>query len=159
MSTTFKVPGIIVTTLATVALVAPAAGAMPLHESSEFDAGHASTATAAKQKQDFRSADARDAAIHPKQYVGSSHRQYLGSTFSGPYGASGVPAKTAPGQPNWASHPQPVHALQAPATSDDDGFPWAIVLGVAGIGLIGGGAAVGISHSGGRRTRRERVAA
>jgi hypothetical protein len=133
MSITTKVPATVIAGLATVALAAPGAGAMPIHEPSEFDAGHASTATVAQQRQDLRSADARDAAVHPKRF-----------------------ADPAFGQPT------PVRASQPqPASSDtsDDGFPWAIVLGVAGIGLVGGGAAVGATRSGGRRARRARAAA
>jgi hypothetical protein len=142
MSISYKVPGSVITGLATVALVAPAAGAMPIHEPSEFDAGHASVAQAAQQRQDLRSADAKDAVMHPKRYV-----------------APAAGSKSLPGAPTWASNPQPVRAVQAPADSNDDGFPWAIVLGAAGIGLIGGGAAVGATRSSGKRTRRARVAA
>jgi hypothetical protein len=132
MSITHKIPGTAIAGLATVALVAPAAGAMPMHEPSEFDAGHASTATsAAAQRQDLRSADAMDAAAHPKRFA----------------------------VPGAASNPQPVRAVPAPPDSSDDGFPWALVLGVSGIGLIGGGAAIGAARSDGRRARRARVAA
>jgi hypothetical protein len=142
MSTTHKVPGTLIAALATVALVAPAAGAMPIHESSEFDSGHASTATAAAQKQDFRSADARDAAIHPKRYA-----------FPTPS------SKSLPGAPTWASNPQPLHSVQASSTtSDDDSFPWTLVIiGLSGVGLAAGGAAVGVSKTGKRS--RARVAA
>jgi hypothetical protein len=131
MSISYKVPGTVIAGLATVAFAAPGAGAMPIHEPSEFDAGHASLAQGAHKAQDLRSADARDAVTHPKRYVAP---------------ASG--SKSDPG---------PVRAVQAPG--NDDGFPWAIVLGVTGIGLIGGGAAVGATRSSGKRTRRARVAA
>jgi hypothetical protein len=131
MSITYKVPATVIAGLATVALAAPAAGAMPMHESSEFDAGHASTAQAAQKSQDLRSADARDAVVHPGRYV-----------------APPTTSKPAPG----------VQTQQPPNGGNGDDFPWAIVLGVSSIGLIGGGAAVGAARSG-KRARRARVAA
>jgi hypothetical protein len=134
MSTSLKVPGSIVTAIAALALAAPGAGAMPMHEQSEFDAGHASVATAAAKHQDLRSADARDAALNPQ-----------------PAG------KSLPGAPTWAVNPVPVHATSQPAPADDDSLPWlTIALGIAG-GLAVGGTAAGITHS--SRTRRARVAA
>jgi hypothetical protein len=135
MSTTLKVPGSIITAIAAIALAAPGAGAMPMHESSEFDAGHASVATAAAKHQDLRSADAKDAALNPR-----------------PAG------KSLPGAPVWATNPVPVHS-SSPTPINDDGLPWlTIVLGVAG-GLAVGGAAAGVSRSTRARTRRARAVA
>jgi hypothetical protein len=133
MSTTLKIPGAVVTALAAVALAAPGAGAMPMHESSEFDAGHASVAKAAAVHQDLRSADAKDAAIKPRP----------APIGRGSYG------------PTWPVNPTPVHATtQAPASNDDDSLPWlTIVLGVAG-GLAVGGAAFVATHRTRLRSRR-----
>ena len=131
MSISYKLPGTVIAGLATVAFAAPGAGAMPLHEPSEFDAGHASTAHAAQQSQDLRSADAKDAVVHPGRYVAP------------PTTSKSVPA---------------LQARQTPTGGNGDDFPWAIVLGASGIGLIGGGAAVGAARSG-KRARRARVAA
>jgi hypothetical protein len=137
MSPTTKVHGSIVTALAALALVAPGAGAMPIHEPSEFDAGHASVATAAAKHQDLRSADARDAAMNPRP--------------AGPHFAVA---------PTWPASPVSLHSttpVQSP--SNDDGLPWlTIVLGMSGAVAVGG-AAAGITRSTRVRTRRARVAA
>jgi hypothetical protein len=136
MSTTLKIPGSIVTAIAAIALAAPGAGAMPMHESSEFDAGHASVATAAAAHQDLRSADAKDAAMNPR-----------------PVG------KSLPGAPVWATNTKPIPHTAAPAPVNDNDVPWlTIVLGVAG-GLAVGGAAAGITRSTRSRTRRARAVA
>jgi hypothetical protein len=130
MSLNYKVPGTVAAAMAAAAIAVPAAGAMPLHESTEFDAGHASTA-AAKQspRQDLRSPDARDAAV--------LHRGSLAAVK--PAGQHQV-------------------RLQSPA-GGDDGIPWTtIVLGVAGAGLAAGGAA-GVARSTRVRARRARVVA
>jgi hypothetical protein len=131
MSTRSKLPGAIVTTLAAVALAAPGAGAMPLHEASEFDAGHAAVATAAAKHQDLRSADAKDAAMHPQAIqVGRGSRVSIRPTG-----------------------PAPVQAVAPTPAKNDDGLPWlTIVLGVAG-GLAVGGAAAGITHTTRARAR------
>jgi hypothetical protein len=133
MSTSYKIPGTIITTLAAVALAAPAAGAMPMHESSEFDSGHASVATTAAKHQDLRSADARDAAANLHRNTG------------------------AVSAPNQVTLPQPVDAAPAPL-SQDDGTPWlAIALSAAG-GLAVGGAVAGVGRPR-LRARRTGVAA
>lgn len=46
MSTTTKATGPVAAALAALALIAPASGAMPIHESSEFDPGQAPSAIA-----------------------------------------------------------------------------------------------------------------
>jgi hypothetical protein len=140
MSTSSKLPGAIVTALAAVALAAPGAGAMPMHESSEFDSGHASTAAAAATHQDLRSPDARDAALNPQP--------------------AGKPAgKALPGAPVWATNTQPIHTAAPSPVKNDDGLPWlTLVLGVAG-GLAVGGAAAGASRTVRVRARRSRAVA
>jgi hypothetical protein len=152
MSTTPKITGSLVTALAAIALAAPGAGAMPMRGpvggTTEYDAGHASVAQEAaaaraaavtqvtEPKQDLRSADAKDAVLHPHGVqIGRGSRIAL-------------------------SHPTtaPVHAAtQTPA--NDDGLPWlAIVLGVTGAVALGG-AAAGVTHSTRVRTRRARAVA
>ena len=138
MSTSLKIPGSIITAIAAVALAAPGAGAMPMHESSEFDAGHASVATAAAaaHHRDLRSADAKDAALNPR-----------------PAG------KSLPGAPVWATNPQVIHPASSTAPANDDGLPWlTIVLGAAGALAIGGTAA-GVTRTTRVRTRRTRAVA
>jgi hypothetical protein len=135
MSTSPKVPASIVTAIAALALAAPGAGAMPMHEHSEFDAGHASVAAATAKHQDLRSADARDAALNPQ-----------------PAG------KSLPGAPVFSTNTQPI-ASPASAPADDDSLPWlTIALGIAG-GLAVGGTAAGVTHSSRVRTRRARAVA
>jgi hypothetical protein len=148
MSTTRKIPGAIIAVLATGALAAPA-GAMPIHDATEYDAGHASTAKAAqaaqaKIHQDLRSPDARDAAIHHRQIESSAAAAFAG--------------KSLPAAPTWATSTQTLHSGPTPV-SDDDGTPWTtIALGIAGAGLAFGGAA-GIARTSRVRARRARVAA
>ena len=140
MSSTLKIPGSIVTAIAAIALAAPGAGAMPMHEPSEYDAGHASVATAAAAHQDLRSADAKDAAMHPRP-------------------APAPAGKSLPGAPTWATNTQPIPRAADPVPVNDDSLPWlTIVLGVAG-GVAVGGAAAGITRSTRSRTRRARVVA
>jgi hypothetical protein len=153
MSTTPKITGSLVTALAAIALAAPSAGAMPLRGpvggTSEYDAGHASLAqeTAAQQAaarpapasapaQDLRSADAKDAVLHPRGIqVGRGSR------------IATTPVRSVP-----------VHvATKTPA--NDDGLPWlTIVLGATGAVALGG-AAAGVTRSTRVRTRRARAVA
>jgi hypothetical protein len=134
MSTSFKIPGTIVTSLAAVALAAPGAGAMPIHAPSEFDSGHASVAKAAATRQDLRSPDAKDAAI-------TLHRS--GTVVPSPHTRIVFPSQVDAG-------PAPVN--------QDDGTPWlAIALSVAG-GLAVGGAVAGVGRPR-VRARRSGVAA
>ena len=140
MSGTTKIPSAVAITLAAVALAAPAAGAMPLRDASEFDAGHASLAQGAHARQDLRSPDTRDAALNPRPAV-SPYEQITGQ----------------PGPPAFPTYHEPVATSSTPPAIDDGGIPWVtILLGVAGTGIAAGGA-VGVSRSA-RRTRRARVA-
>jgi hypothetical protein len=140
MSTTRKIPGAVAAALATAAIAAPAAGAMPLRDASEFDAGHAALAMRAAAHQDLRSPDARDAALHPRPAVTAS-----------------TEVTGQPSPPSFPGYHDPVSAVSKPV-GDDDGFPWAIiVLSVAGAGVAAGGAA-GVTRSIRVRARRARVA-
>ena len=144
MSTTRKLAAI----LTIGALAAPAAAqAQPADM-------HASTATAlaqAQQKQDLRSPDARDAALHTGNAVGKP----MGTTV-----LDSASMRPSTGQPVWPANPQPV--TPAPATPvADDGNPvdWpTIALGIAGslIAVIALGA---VMNRRTRRTQRVRVAA
>jgi hypothetical protein len=153
MSTTPKITGSLVTALAAIALAAPGAGAMPVRGPvggpSEFDAGHASVAQeaaaaraaaaaqvtkVAQPKQDLRSPDAKDAALHPQ----------------------GVQIGRGSRAPSWPIDPKPIHATTQTSPDGDD-IPWlAIVLGVTGAVALGG-AAAGVTHSTRLRTRRARA--
>jgi hypothetical protein len=151
MSTTPKIAGSLVTVLAAIALAAPGAGAMPVRgpvgHPSEFDAGHASLAQEAaaaraaesvqvtQPRQDLRSPDAKDAALHPQ----------------------GVQIGRGSRAPSWPVNPTPLHATTQPTSPDNDDIPWlAIVLGVTGAVALGG-AAAGVTHSTRVRTRRARA--
>src|SRR5215217_6903093 len=119
MSTSRKLSTAFVATLTATALAAPGAGAMPMHESSEFDAGHASVATAASRAQDMRSPDARDASLKPARNAGPS-------TSIARFGP-----------PTWPAYPTPLHTVQAqpPVPTDDDSPVWVPLL--IGLGSIG----------------------
>jgi hypothetical protein len=120
-----KISPTLTTALAVAALIVPAAAAQA--EPADM---HASTAIAAAQareqaqtKQDLRSADARDAAQHPR---GFSH------AVNAP-GATAVDSATKPGVVTTA----PV------APPSDDGIDWTTVLfGIAGTLIAVGGIAL-----------------
>lgn len=106
------------TALAIAALLIPAAGA-----SAQPPDMHASTAIAAakaqqQQKQDLRSPDARDAAIHPR----------------GP----GHAVNALPQAPTWPVDPKPIATAPAsqPAATGDDGINWGTIAIGVGLSLI-----------------------
>jgi hypothetical protein len=134
MSTTTRLPGAVVTALTVAALAAPVAGAMPIRDASEYDAGHASTARAAAAHQDLRSPDARDAARPP---------------FRRPHVHAGTPV--------FPTTTEPI-ARSVPATGDD-GLPWLTIALGAGGALALGGVAAGVTRTTRVRARRSRVAA
>ena len=146
MSTTRKLAAV----LAIGALAAPAAAqAKPM----DMHASTALTAARAQQKQDLRSADARDAAAHPRP---------AGGAVNAP-GATAVDSQsTRPlaGPPTWPVHPEPVTSAPATGTADHaDTTDWtAIALGIAGSLITVGGLGAAINRRG-RRPQRVRAAA
>ncbi len=123
--------------LAIAALAVPAAQAQP----ADIHAPLARAAAEAQNKQDLRSADARDAAQHPR-------------------GATAVESAVQPGPPTWPVHPQPLTpAPVAEVTDGGTGIQWTTIgLGIAGSLLaVGGLAALTTRRS--RRLQRLRAAA
>jgi hypothetical protein len=122
--------------LAIGALAVPAAQAQP----ADIHAPLARAAAEAQNMQDLRSADARDAAQHPR-------------------GATAVESAAQPGPPTWPARPQPV--IPAPVdevTGGGHGIDWTIGLGIAGSLLaVSGLAALTTRRS--RRLQRLRAAA
>ena len=136
-----KISPTLTSALAVAALVIPAAGA----QAAQPPDMHASTAIAAaaarekaQTKQDLRSPDARDAAIHPR---GPGH------AINAP-GATVVDSQSVnplPGAPTWPVDPKPITSAPAsqPVTTADDGIDWTTVLiGIAGSLLAFGGIAL-----------------
>ena len=117
--------------LAASAIAAPAAGAMPAPPDM-----HASTAQAAKvqqSKQDLRSPDAADAALHPRKSPVVVNAP--GATV---VDSQSTDKPVAPGQPTWAVNPQPLHAPAQPASTSasDDGTDWTTIAIGAGLTLL-----------------------
>ncbi|MGH2969173.1 MAG: hypothetical protein ACRDK0_08925, partial [Solirubrobacteraceae bacterium] len=100
--------------LAVAALAVPAAHAKP----ADMNPSVAQAGSQVQEKQDLRSADARDAALHPRRPADAVNAP----------GATAVDSATRPGQP------QPI--TQAPAAKVTDGgtgIDWTTIgLGVAG---------------------------
>jgi hypothetical protein len=123
--------------LAIGALAVPAAQAQP----ADIHAPLARAAAEAQNKQDLRSADARDAAQHPR-------------------GAAAGESTTLPGPPTWPAHPKPLTpAPVAEAGDGGTGITWTTIgLGIAGSLLaVSGLAALTTRRS--RRLQRLRAAA
>jgi hypothetical protein len=125
--------------LAIGALAVPAAQAQP----ADMHASVAQAAAKAQNKQDLRSADARDAAQHPR-------------------GATAVESTTQAGPPTWPAHPQPLTPAPAAEVTDGgtgNGINWTTIgLGIAGSLLaVSGLAALTTRRS--RRLQRLRAAA
>ena len=121
-------------TLAAMAISASAAHAMP----ADMHASTAQAAAQAQQRQDLRSADARDAATNPRK------SQAVNAPGATVVESQSKVTPVAPGQPTWAVNPQPIAPAPAPATAkSDDGVDWTtIVLGIAGTLLVLGGIVV-----------------
>jgi hypothetical protein len=105
---------------------------------------HASTASAAAKaqpKQDLRSADARDAALNPRD-AGEQARRAL------------------PGPPTWPSHAQVIAptAKAAPVDSES-GVDWLPIAIGAGISLVAMTGLVALNNRRVRRPRRARITA
>jgi hypothetical protein len=136
-----KLTPTLITALATAALIIPAAAAQ-----AQPPDMHASTAIAAAQarenaqsKQDLRSPDARDAAIHPRGSGAAINAPGATAADS----ASVKPAAVAQQAPTWPVDPKPVTSAPAakPATGGDGGVDWTtIAIGIAGsllaVGLL-----------------------
>jgi hypothetical protein len=117
--------------LAASAIAAPAAVAMPAPPDM-----HASTAQAAKvqqSRQDLRSPDAADAALHPRKSPVVVNAP--GATV---VDSQSTDKPVAPGQPTWAVNPQPLHAPAQPASTSasDDGTDWTTIAIGAGLTLL-----------------------
>jgi hypothetical protein len=136
-----KLTPTLITALATAALIIPAAAAQ-----AQPPDMHASTAIAAAQarenaqsKQDLRSPDARDAAIHPRGSGAAINAPGATAADS----ASVKPAAVAQQAPTWPVDRKPVTSAPAakPATGGDGGVDWTtIAIGIAGsllaVGLL-----------------------
>jgi hypothetical protein len=123
--------------LAIGALAVPAAQAQP----ADIHSPLARAAAEAHNKQDLRSADARDAAQRPRSADASG---------------------TQPGAPTWPAHPQPITPAPAAEVTDGgngNGINWTTIgLGIAGSLLaVSGLAALTTRRS--RRQQRLRAAA
>jgi len=118
--------------LAIAAIAVPAAQAQP----ADMHASLAQATAKTQNKQDLRSADARDAAQNPVNAPGTS----------------AVESATQPGPPTWPAHPQPLTpAPVAEVTDGDTGINWTTIgLGIAGSLLAVSGLAALTS----RRSRR-----
>ncbi len=137
--------------LAAAAIAAPAAAAKPAAEKDM----HASTAQAAKaqqkldQRQDLRSADTIDAAMHPRKspvVVDAPGATVVDSQSKSPL----------PGPPTWPTNPKPITPAPAAKPVDDGGIDWKSVgIGLAGTVLAIGGIVAVTSRT--RRNPRARV--
>jgi hypothetical protein len=138
---------IAVTGLATLALAAPVATAMPQRD----DVG-----TAAAPQQDLRGADARDASTTPQ--TGTARlSQDLRSADARDAGTK--PAEPVPGLPTWPVHPEPIAPAPVetiPIVGDDDPAPLVYILpGIALSLLLAAGVGYAVRTSG--RARRARI--
>jgi hypothetical protein len=133
--------------LAIAAVAVPAATAQA--QPADMHASVAQAAAKANERQDLRSADARDAAIHPR---GPGHPvNALGATA-----VDSASQKPLPGAPTWPVNPQPIKSAPAAEPVDTgDGVDWTtIALGIAGSLIAVGGLALVANR---RRTPRLRT--
>ena len=131
--------------LAAVAIATPAAVAQP----ADMHASTAQAAAQAQQRQDLRSADARDAATNPRK------SQAVNAPGATVVESQSKVTPVAPGQPTWAVNPKPLPppTQHVSTTSSDDGVDWGTIgIGLAGTLLVLGGIAVLTSRT--RSTRR-----
>ena len=126
---------ILAAALAAAALAAaPAAQAQPADMHASVAQAQAKANAKANAKQDLRSADARDAAKHPRAYT------------------PGAESAPLPGPPTWAVNPQPIAPAPVAEVSDGgDGVDTTTI----GLGIAGGLLAVsGLAALTTRRSRR-----
>jgi hypothetical protein len=161
----------LIATLAIAALAVPAAQAQP----ADMHASVAQAAAKTQQKQDLRSADARDAARHPRTPdhaiqapAATKHEQDARprDTNVGAYTPGAIPAvsypsgatadnpvtrPSVPGPPTWPVNPEPITPAPAAKVTDrGNGVDSTTIgLGIAG-SVLALAALVGIA----RRTRR-----
>ena len=123
-----KIHRTIAVTLAAMAITASAAQAQP----ADMHASTAQAAAQAQQQQDLRSADARDAALHPRK------AQAIEAPGATVVDSQSKVTPVAPGQPTWAVNPKPLPppAQHASTTSSDDGVDWATIGIGVGITLL-----------------------
>jgi hypothetical protein len=132
--------------LAIAVLAVPAAQAQP----ADMHGSVAQAAAQAQNKQDLRSADARDAAENPRA---------AGHAVTAP-GATAVESATQPGPPTWPANPQPLtSAPVAEVTDGGTGIDWTTIgLGIAGSLVAVSGLAV-LTTRRSRRLQRLRATA
>jgi hypothetical protein len=134
-------------TLATLALAAPAATAMPQRE-------HVGTSTPAQQ--DLRSADARDASPTPQTGTATPSQDFRSADARD---AGAKPAEPVPGLPTWPVDPEPIAPAPVettPVAGDGDTSPLVYVLpGIALSLLLAAGLGYAVRTSG--RARRARI--
>ena len=149
-----KITPTLTTALAVAALIVPAAAqAQPadMHASTAIAAARAREQ--AQPKQDLRSADARDAAMHPR---GPGHPV----NSPGATAVDSASVKPAPGvqsAPTWPVDPKPIASApeSQPVATGDDGVDWKTI----GIGIAGSLIAVGLLALVANRRRTPRLGA
>jgi len=137
-------------TLAAMAISASAAHAMP----ADMHASTAQAAAQAQQRQDLRSADARDAATNPRK------SQAVNAPGATVVESQSKVTPVAPGQPTWAVNPKPLPppTQHVSTTSSDDGVDWATIGIGVGITLLVLGGIVALTNRS-RTLPRPRVSA
>lgn len=138
---------------ALLAVAAPLAAAQP----ADMHASVAQAAADARQKQDLRSADARDGALSARQQDLNHLR--AGGYTPGSNALNTTVAPPLPGPPTWPVNPEPISPAPVVQASDTGGgLDWTtIALGVGGGLLVIGAVAGVVLHS--RRVSRGHIAA
>ena len=145
--------------LAIAALGASAAQAQP----ADMHASTAIAAAKARQKQDLRSPDARDAAQNRRDAGTATQKQDLRSADARDAAQNpriaGEPAPRAlPGAPTWPSHPQVIAPAAKPApVSSNPGVDWLPIAIGAGLSLLAMAVLVAFNNRRVRRLQRVRV--
>ena len=138
---------IVTAALATLALAAPVATAMPDRDG---------VGTTAAPQQDLRGADARNASVQPQTGTAT-----LGQDFrtADARDAGATPSEPVVGLPTWPVDPEPIAPVETtPVAGDDDTSPLVYVLpGIAFSLLLAAGLGYAVRTSG--RTRRARISA
>jgi Ni/Co efflux regulator RcnB len=155
----------LIATLAIAALAVPAAQAQP----ADMHASVAQAAAKTQQKQDLRSADARDAATKHEQ-APRPHEDNVGAYTPGAVPAVSYPSgatadnsgtrPSVPGPPTWPVNPEPITPAPAAKVTDrGNGVDRTTIgLGIAG-GLLAVGGLAALTSRRSRRTQRLRITA